>query len=108
MLSAVRKCLRVVDTITANYDFSSTQGYFAAFLNIHKYDNFVGKDRGNFLKVINKCCDNIIYQSGCSIYHIPNSESENLINVVSIDTQNRTITVFRVGGDYRNVITLSY
>lgn len=104
----------VVGTITANYDFSSAQGYFAAFLNGHTHDDFVGKDVGNTLNVINKCCDNIRYQEGCSINHIVNTESENLINVVSINTQNRTITVFRVGGkytadgDYRNVITLSY
>lgn len=114
MLSTVRKCLRVVNTITSNYDFSSAQGYFVAFLNGHKHDDFVGKDGGNFLNVINKCCDNIQYQSNCSIRHIPKTESENLINVVSINTQNRTITVFIVGGkytadgDYRNVITLSY
>lgn len=111
---SVQQDTGVVGTITANYDFSSAQGYFAAFLNGHTHDDFVGKDVGNTLNVINKCCDNIMYQAGCSINHIVNTESENLINVVSINTQNRTITVFRVGGkysadgDYRNVITLSY
>jgi hypothetical protein len=111
---SIQQEVGVVGTITANYDFSSAQGYFAAFLNGHTHDDFVGKDVGNTLNVINKCCDNISYQTGCSIKHIANTESENLINVVSINTADRTIAVFRVGGkysadgDFRNVTTLTY
>ena len=104
----------VIGTITVDYDFTNAKGYFAAFLNGHMHDDFVGKEYHHDLNIINKCCDNMMYQSGSSIGHIINSYSENAINVVSVNTINRTITVFRVGakysadGDYRNVITLSY
>ena len=104
----------VVGTITANYDFSSANGNFAAFLNGHTHDDFVGKDYSNNLNVLNKCCDNMMYQSGSSIFHIINSYSENTINVVTVNTTTRKITVFRIGakysadGDFRNVITLDY
>lgn len=112
--ASIEQTVGVVGTITANYDFSNAKGYFAGFVNGHTHDDFIGKEYHYDLNVLNKCCDNKLYQSGCSINHIDNTPSENTINVVSINTQNRTITVFRIGGkytadgDYRDVITLSY
>lgn len=104
----------VSGTITVEYDFSNSVGLFAAFLNGHMHDDFVGKLSYFDLNQLNKNCDNIGYQSGSSIGHVYHTYNENTINVVSVNTSTKTITVFRIGakysadGDYRDVKILSY
>lgn len=104
----------VETTITVNADFSSATAYIGAMLNGHLHDDYVGLDGTGKINVINKSCDNILYQTGNSIRKVANTYNENTINVVSVDTQSRVISVFRIGakysinGDYRNVTYLKY
>ena len=104
----------VETTITVNADFSSATAYIGAMLNGHLHDDYVGLDGTGKINVINKSCDNLLYQSGNSIRKVANTYNENTINVVSVDTQSRVISVFRIGakysinGDYRNVTYLKY
>lgn len=104
----------VETTITVNADFSSATAYIGAMLNGHLHDDYVGLDGTGKINVINKSCDNMLYQTGNSIRKVANTYNENTINVVSVDTQSRVISVFRIGakysinGDYRNVTYLKY
>lgn len=104
----------VVTTITANYDFSSANGDFGAWILGHTHDDFVGKSSNGELNIISKTCDNLLAQTDSSILKVAETPNENALNVISVDTEHKTICVKRIGakmsrnGDWRNVTSITY
>ena len=104
----------IVTTLNLNADFTNANGEFGAWVCGHTHDDFVGKTANGELNLICKTCDNLLAQTDSSIKKTAGTPNENAINVISIDTEHKTITVKRIGakfsrnGDWRNVISIMY
>lgn len=104
----------VVTSLTANHDFSAAGGEFICILAGHTHDDFIGHP-GDFpnLVLLTVGSDNIHY-TGNSCARAANHVSEDLINIVNVDRNYKTISVVRIGADFsvtgqkRDCITVSY
>lgn len=124
ILTAYRKKTTISETITQSYgvvttlninaDFSTSGGDFGAWIVGHTHDDYVGKTLNGELNIICKTCDNLHAQLSSSILRVEGTPNENTINIMSVDTEHRTITIKRIGakfsrnGDWRNVTCLTY
>lgn len=100
--------------VNVNADFRSATGIFGAWVMGHTHDDYVGKSINGEINVICKTCDNLHAQLSSSILRVKGTPNENTINIMSVDTEHRTITIKRIGakfsrnGDWRNVTSLAY
>ena len=101
-------------TLNLSADFTSANGDFGAWICGHTHDDFVGKTANGELNLICKTCDNLLAQTDSSIKKTAGTPNENAVNVLSIDTEHKTIVVKRIGakfsrnGDWRNTIAITY
>jgi predicted MPP superfamily phosphohydrolase len=95
-------------------DFTNAAGIFGAWILGHTHDDYVGKSINGEINIITKTCDNLHAQLSSSILRTEGTPNENTINIMSVDTEHRTITIKRIGakfsrnGDWRNVTCLTY
>ena len=106
----------IVTELSVNANFGEAHGVFGAWVMGHAHDDYVGKSINGEINVICKTCDGLApsTQKSASILKTEGTPNENAINIMSVDTEHRTITIKRIGakfsrnGDWRNVTCLTY
>lgn len=104
----------VITNLHAVADFRNVASEFVCILAGHTHDDFIGHPVGYpELTQIIVGADNLHY-GGSSCPRAYDSPSEDLINVVNVDRDSKTITIIRVGSDYsiygqkRDIVTINY
>lgn len=104
----------VVCSLNASCDFTQNEAEFICILAGHTHDDYIGHSaQYPNLPVLVVGSDNLHY-TGKSCPRAYDTPSEDLINIVNVDRNRKTITVIRVGSDVsitgqnRSMITIKY